>query len=70
MGERVSDDDNEPPIRVMVTTRNMVSGEVTERIVDHSVQKDRKWVGRHSYWAVRHGHEVTTTPIGGSDRDL
>lgn len=48
---------------VDVITRDIRDGEVTVKRIDHNDRWDRQWLGKHAYWAMRNGHEVTTRPV-------
>lgn len=52
-------------IPVEVVTRDLSDPDAPPRrnVVDHNVHSDRLWLGKHSYWAIRNGHSVTTAPI-------
>lgn len=56
-------------IKLKVVTRNMETGEESEKIIDHEDGPDRKWLGRHCFWAFRNNHGVQTYPIAGEDHD-
>ena len=50
-------------LAVHVTTRPVNSkGPAVHRVIDHDNTGDRRWLGKHAYWAMRNGHSVTTYP--------
>ncbi len=56
---------------VLVITRQLETGEVREKIIDHDDPEARQWLGRHAYWAMRDGFsEVTTRPVEIHDDDM
>ena len=50
-------------ILVKVLTTNNDTGEIESKNIDHNSYDDRKWLGKHCYWAVRNNRTVTTIPI-------
>lgn len=54
------------PVRVTVSSSAGVI--IHERIVDHDDADHRAWMGKTAFWAVRHGHSMTTAPAPGEDR--
>jgi hypothetical protein len=53
------------PLPLRVLTRNMQTGEITERVIDHNNHHDRVWLGKHCFWAFRNGRGVQTEPCNG-----
>ncbi len=49
--------------KVRVITRNLETNETEDRVIDHDDREDRKWLGKHAFWAMRNGREVTTRPV-------
>ncbi len=49
---------------VLVTTTEISTGKTSRRTIDHDNRDDRIWLGKHCYWAMRNGCEVTTIPAG------
>lgn len=35
----------------------------SRRVVDHNSGDDRRWMGKHCFWAFRTGREVRTYPV-------
>lgn len=48
---------------IVVTTNLADQSQSTERIIDHDVREDRVWLGKHCFWAMRNGYEVSTRPL-------
>lgn len=48
-----------------VITRNMsdLDAPATRKVIDHADQSDRKWLGKHCWWAFRNNHSVHTAPV-------
>lgn len=58
--------DNVPisPLPLKITTYRPGTDEIeSERIIDHASHKDRVWLGKHCFWAVRNGLGVDTEPL-------
>lgn len=54
---------NEVKNPIEVITMNMVDHtEYDRRTIDHDNDSDRRWLGNHTYWAVRNGHGVQIAP--------
>lgn len=47
---------------VEVTTVDLATGKCARRIIDHDDFEDRKWLGKHCFWAMRNGRSVETSP--------
>jgi hypothetical protein len=52
-------------IPVEVITRNIVDLDEPprRRLIDHTEDSDRRWLGKHAYWAMRNGYAVNTAPL-------
>lgn len=35
----------------------------SERRINHADHADRVWLGKHCFWAMRNGREVSTRPV-------
>lgn len=52
------------PTPLICETYDETTGEMEQsREVDHDNPNDRKWMGRHSFWAARNGKRFTTYPF-------
>lgn len=49
------------PCNVSVTTTHP-DGKRDIKVIDHDDHDHRVWLGKHAYWAMRSGREVTTAP--------
>lgn len=46
---------------LFVITKNVATGEIEGRkLIDHNSYADRKWLGKHCYWAFRNGRSILT----------
>lgn len=48
---------------VRVVTTDLKSGRQSVREIDHDDFEDRKWLGKHCFWAMRNGCSVETRPM-------
>jgi hypothetical protein len=48
---------------VQVDTFTMNGHLESSKIIDHANSSDRKWLGNHSFWALRNSRIVETRPI-------
>lgn len=49
------------PLKIVVETWNSDVRE-SSKTIDHNDFHDRKWLGKHCFWAFRHGREIRTYP--------
>ena len=52
--------------RIRVNTYIMGNSETileSSHVIDHDSIGNRKWLGKHCFWAMRHGRKVETYPI-------
>lgn len=54
--------DFNPLVPVEVITTDLDTGKVDRRVIDHDDFEDRKWLGKHCFWAMRNGKSVETRP--------
>lgn len=47
---------------LVVTHRMPECSFESQKQIDHDNSSDRKWLGSHSFWALRNGRKVTTVP--------
>jgi hypothetical protein len=47
---------------VSVETLNLETGHRDMKVIDHDEHNSRVWLGRHCYWGMRNGYQVTTGP--------
>lgn len=54
-----------PRIPVEIITRNIKNPDESPRfrIINHGEDSDRRWLGKHSYWAIRNGFSTTSRPL-------
>lgn len=57
------------PIYIEVVTRDLddLDKPATRKIINHALHTDRVWLGKHSFWAMRNNHSVTTAPVQGNE---
>lgn len=48
-------------LKINVTTLNLTSDAVTSHVIDHDDYESRKWLARHTWWAIRNGHMVAVS---------
>lgn len=48
---------------VRVVTTDLKTGKQSVREIDHDDFEDRKWLGKHCFWAMRNGCSVETSPV-------
>lgn len=48
---------------VRVVTTDLKTGKLSVREIDHDDFEDRKWLGKHCFWAMRNGYSVETSPV-------
>lgn len=48
-----------------VITRNIDDPDepARRRLIDHAEDSDRRWLGKHAYWAMRNRFSVNTVPL-------
>lgn len=56
------------PVRVETFKIEPLRGEVfyvleSTKTIDHNSPADRKWLGVHSFWAMRNNRKVSTFPV-------
>lgn len=48
-------------LRLVVITKIAATGEIEGRkVIDHADHFDRKWLGKHCFWAFRNGRSILT----------
>lgn len=52
-------------LRIQVITRDPKTDTrvVPDRTIDHDDSGQRRWLGRHCFWAFRSGYSVETVPV-------
>jgi hypothetical protein len=56
---------SEYPLRLVVETANVITGQIEGRkVIDHNNREDRVWLGKHCFWAFRNGRSVKTFAEG------
>lgn len=53
------------PLKVRISTYLMETPEVDEtlRIIDLCNDSDRKWLGKHAFWALCNGRGISQEPV-------
>lgn len=55
---------SEKSFMIMVETFDLETDETTQtREIDYSQVENRKWLGKHSFWAFNNGFGVTTYKV-------
>lgn len=51
-------------LKLRVTSTDMATGLIeVDKVIDHDDRDDRVWLGKHCFWAFRHGRSITTEPV-------
>ena len=54
---------NRVPVEVITRNTNDPDEAPRRRLINHAIDSDRRWLGKHAYWALRNGYAVNTVPL-------